>query len=108
MQETSNCWNGFNWKIKIWRKTTTVQILSGNTEKSVFLKIVTRGAVFQNGSIRAKESLFCVFEEAKKLLIFVVQRHFLNKYFKELPRRHDIIMWMKQFEKTRLFMQVKK
>lgn len=65
MQETLNCCNGFNWKIKIWRKTTTVQILSGNSEKSVFLKIVTRGAVIQNGNIRAKDNLFCVFEKIK-------------------------------------------
>ncbi|KAJ6657756.1 hypothetical protein lerEdw1_001943 [Lerista edwardsae] len=47
-----------------------------------------------------QEKAYCVLEYAKTSSVVVVQRHFRTKFFKELPHRHNIIRWMKQFEET--------
>lgn len=50
----------FIYKIKIQRENTTIQFLQGDNEKSDFIEMVNRGAVFQNNAIPARESLLLV------------------------------------------------
>ncbi|GFR28841.1 DUF4817 domain-containing protein [Trichonephila clavata] len=50
-----------------------------------------------------QEKAYCVFEYAKTSSVTVVQRHFRTKFRKEPPHRHNISMWVKQFQDTGCF-----
>ena len=46
------------------------------------------------------EKAFCVTTFAKTISVITVQRQFLAKYAMELPHRHSIARWVKQFLET--------
>lgn len=98
-EATLNCCYGFNYEIKLQRESTTMQVLSSNSEKFAIIEIVTRDIVIQNDDIPARGSLLYV-RIRKTSSVVVVQKHFRTKFFKEATQRYNIRRWMKQFQLT--------